>query len=84
VDRVIHTDLPQAAPHAQFADCFCETGAYSVEECDRFLRVARERGLGLKIHTEQLTRSGGAALAAHCSKLVGSHRAEGRTAGPRI
>jgi imidazolonepropionase len=73
IDRVIDHDLPQAAPHARFADCFCEVGAYSVEECQRFLVAARAVGLDLKIHTEQLTHSGGAALAARLGAASADH-----------
>jgi imidazolonepropionase len=73
LDRVIEEDLPGAAPYARFADCFCEIGAYSVEECERFLMAARAAGLGLKIHTEQLTRSGGAAMAARLGAVSCDH-----------
>ncbi len=73
LDRVIDQDLSQAAPYARFADCFCESGAYSVDECERFLLAARAAGLGLKIHTEQLTRIGGAALAARLRAASADH-----------
>jgi imidazolonepropionase len=73
VGRLINQDLPRAAPLASFADCFCEVGAYTVEECERFLLAAKAAGLGLKIHTEQLTRSGGAALAARLGAASADH-----------
>jgi imidazolonepropionase len=73
LDRVIDQDLPRAAPPALFADCFCEAGAYTVEECERFLVAAKAAGLGMKIHTEQLTRSGGAALAARLGAASADH-----------
>lgn len=74
VDQVIADGLPAAvAAGARFADCFCETGAYSVDECERFLLAARTAGLGLKIHTEQLTRTGGAAMAARLRATSADH-----------
>lgn len=73
IGRVISHDLPLAAPHARFADCFCEAGAYTVEECERFLVAARGAGLDLRIHTEQLTHSGGAALAARLGAASADH-----------
>ena len=65
--------LPADAGRPRFADCFCETGAYSVEECERFLLAAKAAGLLLKIHTEQLTRTGGAALAARLGAVSADH-----------
>jgi imidazolonepropionase len=73
LERVIERDLPHAAPYARFADCFCEAGAFSVEECERFLLAARAAGLRLKIHTEQLTHSGGAAMAARVGTVSADH-----------
>jgi imidazolonepropionase len=74
VDQVVAEGLPAAvAAGARFADCFCEIGAYSVEECEQFLLAARAAGLGLKIHTEQLTHSGGAAMAARLGATSADH-----------
>jgi imidazolonepropionase len=74
LDAVVEDGLPAAiAAGARFADCFCETGAYTVEECERFLVAARAAGLGLKIHTEQLTRTGGAAMAARVGATSADH-----------
>nr|MBA3890544.1 imidazolonepropionase [Gemmatimonadaceae bacterium] len=49
---------------AEFADVFCETGVYTATESRRILTAARAHGLGLKLHADELTDAGGAALAA--------------------
>jgi imidazolonepropionase len=73
VEDVITRGLPAAAGLARFADCFCERGAYSVDECERFMTAARALGYSLKIHTEQLTHSGGAAMAARLGATSADH-----------
>ena len=73
VDAAIEHGLPAVRELARFADCFCESGAYTVEECERFLGAAKAAGLLQKIHTEQLTRSGGAALAARLGAASADH-----------
>src|SRR5262249_46058932 len=40
---------------ADFCDVFCETGVFSVAESERILGRARELGLGLKLHADELT-----------------------------
>jgi imidazolonepropionase len=49
---------------ARFCDVFCEEGVFTVEESRRILAAARSAGLGLRIHADELSRSGGALLAA--------------------
>ena len=58
---------------ARFCDVFCEEGVYTVEESRRILLAARARGLGLRIHADELTRSGGALLAAELSAASADH-----------
>src|SRR5260370_709054 len=65
--------LRRAPCGARFAAAFWEQGDYSVEECEQFLRAAREAGLGLKLHAEQRTRSGGAKLAARMGAVSADH-----------
>ncbi|MCD7033617.1 imidazolonepropionase [Metabacillus sp. GX 13764] len=48
---------------AQFADIFCETGVFTIEQSKRFLTAAREIGLGLKIHADEIDPLGGLELA---------------------
>jgi len=66
VDMLISETLPAVAATkiARFADAFCETGFFSVEQCRRFLRACADRGLKLRIHADELQHSGGSVLAA--------------------
>lgn len=69
--------LPRAAGEAlaEFADVFCDEGAFSREESALILSRAKDLGLGLRIHAEQFTRQRGAMLAvelggASCDHVV--------------
>ena len=73
LDGVVRKGLPAAAPLAGFVDCFCETGAWSVDECSRLLEAGRSHGLRAKVHAEQRSRSGGAALAARMGAVSADH-----------
>lgn len=63
---VVEELVPQCAREglARFCDVFCEEGVFTVAESREILRAARAAGLGLRIHADELSRSGGAALAA--------------------
>ena len=63
VALVIDQMLERCAPHARWADVFCERGAFSVDEARQILLEARNMGLGLRVHGNQLADSGGVALA---------------------
>ncbi|HET6632225.1 MAG TPA: imidazolonepropionase [Rhodanobacteraceae bacterium] len=54
-------------------DAFCETIAFSREECARLFAAAEALGLPVKLHAEQLSDSGGAALVAQCRGLSADH-----------
>jgi imidazolonepropionase len=43
---------------AEFVDAFCDTGFFSVEHLERIGAAARANGLGLRVHAEQLARTG--------------------------
>jgi imidazolonepropionase len=49
-----------AARAADFCDVFCDRGFFSLEATERILRGAAAQGLGIRMHADQLTRSGGA------------------------
>jgi imidazolonepropionase len=73
IDAVCNSGIPAAAPLARFVDAFCDDGAYSVDECAQLLRAARDAGLGLKLHAEQLAHSGATALAAEMRAVSADH-----------
>lgn len=77
VEIVINQMLPvvQRDHLAKFADVFCETGVYTVEESREILTAARARGLKLKLHADELTSSGGAELAAEIGATSADHLA---------
>ena len=54
-------------------DAFCETIAFTPEQVDRLFTAARALGLRVKLHAEQLTDQGGAALAARHAALSADH-----------
>ncbi|MEP6493822.1 MAG: imidazolonepropionase [bacterium] len=77
VDAVIHEMIPAVASQrlARFADVFCETGVYTVDETRAILSAARNAGLLLKLHADELTSSGGAELAASLGATSADHLA---------
>ncbi len=58
---------------ADAVDGFCETIAFSPAEIARVFDAAKELGLPVKLHAEQLSNLGGAALAARYGALSADH-----------
>lgn len=55
--------LEAAAPYVQWADVFCERGAFDEDQSRRVLEACLEAGLGLRVHGNQLGPGPGAKLA---------------------
>jgi imidazolonepropionase len=73
VDEVVQT-LPDARSRgAQWCDVFCDEGAFTVDEARQILLAARAARLGLRLHAEQLSRSGAALLAADVGCASADH-----------
>ena len=72
---VIKEMLPRVASDrlAEFCDVFCEQGYFSVEQSRKVLRAARDCGLQLRIHADQLSNSGAARLAAESKAATADH-----------
>lgn len=74
VDLVCDEMVPAARGRAEFCDAWCEPeGAFSVAQCRRVLEAGSQAGLALKLHAEQLSRGGGAALAAEMGAVSADH-----------
>jgi imidazolonepropionase len=67
--------VPAAAREklARFCDVFCEQGVFTVAQSRRILEAARRSGMGLRVHADELARSGGARLAAELSAASADH-----------
>ena len=65
--------LSAARPLARWADVFCDRGAFSVDEARHILTAAREAGLDIRLHGNQLADSGGVALAAEMGAASVDH-----------
>jgi imidazolonepropionase len=73
MDDVCTRGVTAAAKRATFVDAYCETGAYTVAECERLFTAAASHKLRPKIHAEQLSHSGGALLAAQVGAVSADH-----------
>lgn len=62
-----------AAGAADFGDAFCDRGFFSQEATERILIAAANLGLGTRMHADQLTRTGGAELAARLGATSADH-----------
>jgi len=65
--------IPGLGNLAEFCDVWCDEGAFTPEQCRKILRAARAEGLGIKVHAEQLSRSGGATVAAEFGAISAEH-----------
>jgi len=65
--------IPGIGSLAEFCDVWCDANAFTADECRTILRAARAEGLSIKVHAEQLSRSGGAALAAEFAAVSADH-----------
>lgn len=58
---------------ADFCDVFCDTGVFSVEQARKLLQRAKELGLKLKLHADEIACLGGAELAAELGAVSADH-----------
>jgi imidazolonepropionase len=75
LDGVVNGLIPFASRHrlARFIDCFCDRGAFTVEECRRVLEAGRRQGLEARVHAEQLARTGATLLAIEMNAASADH-----------
>ncbi|MCM2295287.1 imidazolonepropionase [Rhodoferax sp.] len=75
IDLVCHEMMPALAAEGlvDAVDVFCERIGFSLAETEQVFRTARSLGLPVKLHAEQLSNMGGAALAARYGALSCDH-----------
>ncbi|MFC5344380.1 imidazolonepropionase [Brevundimonas staleyi] len=85
VDLAIEDILPaaQAEGLVDAVDAYCEPIAFSDAEVSRLFEKARALGLPVKLHADQLSDGGGAALAARYGALSADHIEHSSEAGVR-
>lgn len=67
--------IPEVARRklAVFSDVFCEKNVFEIEDSERIQLVAREHGLELKFHADEIVGIGGAELAAKLGAVSADH-----------
>ncbi|HBT84498.1 MAG: imidazolonepropionase [Fermentimonas sp.] len=58
---------------AECVDIFCEKDVFNIKQSRRYLKAASKYGFKLKIHADEITRLGGAELAAELNCLSADH-----------
>ena len=75
VELIVNEMLPRVAAEklAEYCDAFFEQGYFDRAQAMRILTAARNHGLKLRLHADQLSRSGGAQLAAELAAVTADH-----------
>ncbi|MBC8124698.1 MAG: imidazolonepropionase [Candidatus Kapabacteria bacterium] len=75
VDLVINEMLPKVKEQgvASFCDVFTDAGFFTVEQSERILLAAREHGLRLKVHADEIALIGASHMAARLGCISADH-----------
>lgn len=75
IDLLIDETLPAVAAEglAEFCDVFCEKNVFSIEESRKLMHKAKELGLKVKLHADEIVQLGGAELAAELGATSADH-----------
>ncbi|BAS45362.1 imidazolonepropionase [Staphylococcus schleiferi] len=65
--------LPEVKGLADFADIFCETGVFTIEESQRYMEAAKAQGFKVKIHADEIDPLGGLGLAIDEEAISADH-----------
>ena len=68
---------------AEFADIFCEKNVFTIEQSHEFLTAAKNAGLKLKIHADEMYQLGGAELAVELGCTSADHLLQASDEGIR-
>ncbi|MGI6765171.1 MAG: imidazolonepropionase [Clostridiales Family XIII bacterium] len=75
VDFIIKEVLPEVANRglAEFCDVFCEEGVFDIEQSRKLLLAAKEYGMEIKLHADEIVPLGGTELAAELGAVSADH-----------
>jgi imidazolonepropionase len=75
ISLIIEEMLPRIAREklAEYCDIFCERDYFDLEDARRILTAAKQHGLKLRMHVDQLTNGGGAKLAGEMEATTADH-----------
>jgi imidazolonepropionase len=75
IEQLLGEVLPAVVDEglAEYADAFVDAQAFGLDEARRILGAARDRGLGIRLHADQLADDGGALLAAELGAASADH-----------
>lgn len=65
--------LPEVKPYADFADIFCETGVFTIDESKAYMEAAKQQGFKVKIHADEIDPLGGLELAIDEQAISADH-----------
>jgi len=85
IDLICEELLPDIKERelADAVDGYCESIAFEAPQIAKLFRAAKEAGLPVKLHADQLSDGGGAELAAHFGALSADHLEYSSKAGVR-
>ena len=72
-EHVARDMVPEFASRADFVDVFCEDGAFDVESSRLVLEAGIRQGMRVKVHADELARSGGSLLASELHATSADH-----------
>ncbi|MFT5873328.1 MAG: imidazolonepropionase [Clostridium sp.] len=83
IEYIINKMIPYISENklAEFIDCFCEKGVFSVEECRRILKAGKKVGLNIKIHADEVETVKAAELAGELKATSAEHLVAASDAG---
>ena len=86
IDFMIEEVLPKVREEksAEFADIFCEKNVFNIEQSRKFLTAAKNSGLKLKIHADEMYRLGGTELAVEMGCTSADHLLQASDEGIKL
>ncbi|MDA2979800.1 MAG: imidazolonepropionase [Actinomycetota bacterium] len=73
VDLVVGEMLDAVSGRVDFVDVFCDAVAFTIDETERITAAASAAGIAVRLHADQLSRTGGGALAAKIGAVAADH-----------